>query len=271
MVRRDLLTSVVFAAALSAAAPALAAETPYVIERTVVTDVAAPAGRHYKVMVAWPEGQPPTTGWPVLYVLDGDDNFADVVSAARRLARGGPRSSVGPGVVVGVASEDVDHRILDYTPASPGYVIPAGKPASGRATGGADAFLDVLRDRIQPLVAQRWKIDARRQTILGHSFGGLLALHALAARPGQFQAYVAVSPSLWFGEGLVAREAASAKPPASVLIAAGDEPGAGELAEKLKATGLDARLLPLPGLSHGRTMFASLPEAVTFAFKKPAP
>jgi predicted alpha/beta superfamily hydrolase len=268
----------VTAAVILATAPAVAAEAPFTLDRSVVTGVATPTGRHYRVLVAWPDGPPPATGWPVLYVLDGDDNFAATVSTARRLARAGARSGVEPGVVVGIASEDLARRVLDYTPPAPGYAIPTGAPASGLATGGGDAFLDVMRDRIQPEIARRLKIDPNRQTILGHSFGGLLVLHALSARPNQFQTYVAISPSLWFGDGAVARQLSGAKPRANVLIAAGDREGgpasavpnfptAQSLAETLKISGVQARFLPLPGQSHGGTMYASLAEAVALAFR----
>lgn len=276
MVGRALL--LVTAAVILATAPAVAAEAPFTLDRSVVTGVATPTGRHYRVLVAWPDGPPPATGWPVLYVLDGDDNFAATVSTARRLARAGARSGVEPGVVVGIASEDLARRVLDYTPPAPGYAIPTGAPASGLATGGGDAFLDVMRDRIQPEIARRLKIDPNRQTILGHSFGGLLVLHALSARPNQFQTYVAISPSLWFGDGAVARQLSGAKPRANVLIAAGDREGgpasavpnfptAQSLAETLKISGVQARFLPLPGQSHGGTMYASLAEAVALAFR----
>jgi len=285
VVRRELLTGALagtLGAVLLGAAHAASAgpitvrpSPPYTLERSLVTQVETPTGRHYQLMVAWPEGEPPPGGWPVLYVLDGDDNFAAAVTTARRLAKAGARSGVEPGVIVGVASEDLARRVLDYTPAAPGYAIPAGAPASGLATGGADAFLDILCNVIQPQIAGHWRIDPKRQTLLGHSFGGLLALHALAVRPGQFQTYAAVSPSLWFGDGVVARELEAAKPPASVLIAAGDKeggpggrgPGAEALAASLKAAGVETRFLPLPGQTHGGTMFASLAEAVALAFR----
>ncbi len=49
-------------------------------------------------------------------------------------------------------------------------------------------------------------IDATYRTtpyriLVGHSFGGLFAFHALVSRPDLFDAYIAVDPSLWWNNG----------------------------------------------------------------------
>src|SRR3546814_1825731 len=54
-------------------------------------------------------------------------------------------------------------------------------------------------------------IDRRRETLVGHSFGGLLGVHAWLTRPALFDHVVVVSPSFWFGDGFLAREAAIAR------------------------------------------------------------
>lgn len=262
-----------------AAVPGQDGDAPYSLERTLVTTVRSADGHPYRVMVAWPEGKPPVAGWPVLYVLDGEDNFAIAVQTARRLAAAGARSGIEPGLVVAVDSGGLARRVFDYTPATPGYRIPAGAPAAGLASGGADAFLDFLGERLQPLVAGRWPVDADRQTLLGHSFGGLVALHALFTRPALFSRYVAVSPSLWFGDDLVGREERAFSRPAdmalSLLIATGGDergPNGGSgsaseaLAARLARKGVAARYLLLNGQSHGTTMLATMGEAVATAF-----
>lgn len=268
-----------WAAAALLAAPASAqagGEPPFSLERSAVLDLDA-GGARYRLMVAWPEGPPPPAGWPVLYVLDGDDNFAAVVSTARRLAAVGRRSAVQPGIVVGVASQDLARRVLDYTPATPGYVVPAGAPAAGLRTGGGEAFLDLMRERIQPLVLQRRGGDPRRQSLLGHSFGGLLALHALYTRPTQFSGYLAVSPSTWFGGDLLERgRRAYIAPdnwPLSALVAGSDDargpsggPALDLVATELKDLGVSVHRLALPGLPHGATMYAAMSAAVSVAF-----
>lgn len=263
-----------FAAALPsvAAAQATTAETPYTLPRTTTATVTNPAGEPYRLLLAWPEGAPPARGWPVLYVLDGEDNFAIAVLTARRLARG--RSGVGDGIIVGIEAGPLPRRVRDYTPATPGWTIPKGQPASGLATGGGEAFLDMVERQVQPLVNRRWRIDPSRRIVLGHSFGGLIGLHAALTRPALFDGVAAISPSLWFGDGLLAREAAAASVRARVLIAEGDaQPDAAgapaALVEAIDHGQGSARFLPLPGQSHGSTMLAAMAPAITFAFGEP--
>lgn len=245
--------------ALAQAAPT----APYALPDSAVLEVPSASGERYRVMVAWPTGTPPAAGWPVLYVLDGEDQFAIAALTARRLARAGPRSGVVPGVVVGIAAGALPRRVRDYTPATPGWAIPEGRPAYGLATGGGDAFLDLIATRIRPAINARWRIDASRETLLGHSFGGVLALHAALTRPTMFDRVVAVSPSTWFGGDLLTREAAAAPRGATALIAEGD---GGEAAATLARRIAGTRFLSLPGQSHGTTMLAAMAPAVTFAF-----
>src|SRR3546814_1184451 len=106
--------------------------------------------------------------------------------SARRLARAGARSGIAPGIVVGIGAGPLARRVRDYTPALPDYRIPAGKPAAGLKTGGASAFLDFLQRSVMPVIEARWHIDRRRETLVGHSFGGLLGVHAWLTRPALF-------------------------------------------------------------------------------------
>ncbi|MBT0668507.1 alpha/beta hydrolase [Novosphingobium profundi] len=256
------------------AAP-LAAE-PWALPRSDVVETAAPDGHVYRVLVAWPEGPPPREGWPVLWVLDGVDNFAVATVTARRLAQAGKRSGVENGVIVALDSGSLARRITDYTPHVPGYVIAPGKPAHGFALGGADRFLDFIDARLRPMLAERLPIDPRRQTLAGHSFGGLLALHA--ARQGRnYSGFAAVSPSLWYGDGeFPAHPPTSAARRASRLLVAispeaGDAGQAGrdvarDLAGDWQAAGYDTQFLDLPGQDHGSTMLAAMSAIIKTAF-----
>lgn len=276
-------------ALVATALPAAVQAAPWQLPRSDVLTIAAPDGHSYRVLVAWPEGEPPAAGWPVLWVLDGEDNFALATQFARRLARGpgrrpaapGVRGAVGPGVIVAIDSGPLARRILDYTPAVPGYVIAPGMLAHGREIGGADAFLAFLEQQVRPRIAARWRIDTRRETLAGHSFGGLLALHDLR-RFGHFDAYAAISPSLWYGDGRAVPPAAAVAGPATtrVLIVSGGleggpagtsaAPGAAReaLAAALQRQGLAARYVSLPGQTHGTTMLAAMADIVRLAFAR---
>lgn len=248
---------------------------PYSLGHSAVLHVDAPGGEDYPVMVAWPDSDPPPSGWPVLYVLDGEDNFATFALAARRFARAGERSGIMPGVVVGIGAGPLARRVRDYTPPTPGYRIPAGQPAAGLKTGGSEAFLDVLENRIMARVRQDWRVDQTRETLAGHSFGGLAAIHILLTRPAMFDRIVAVSPSFWFGDGLLTREAIKAgnAPRGTLTIMSGGlEKDADSASEAFAATCRkalpDARIGRhlLPGQSHGATMLAALPQIIAVAF-----
>lgn len=247
---------------------------PYSLERSAVVGMVGPGKETYSIMMAWPDGDPPPLGWPVLYILDGEDNFATFALAARRFARARARSGIAPGIVVGIPAGPLERRVRDYTPMVPDYHIPADRPASGLQTGGADAFVDFIAREVMPMVHRRWPVDRKRETFAGHSFGGLLALHAMLTRPTMADRIVAVSPSLWFGEGFLIREAAKARnvPPDALLIVTGEgERGAADAAraftEHLPATFRDrSRLVDLPGQSHGTTMLAALPRIMDEAF-----
>lgn len=256
-----------------------AATQPYTLPQTTTFTVDSATGQSYDIMVFVPKGKPPPEGWPVLYLLDGEDTFAVAAVTARRLARVGARSGVDQGIVVGIGAGPVARRVRDYTPPVAGYAIPAGLPANGMETGGSEAFLDLFADRIMPAVRKKWPVDSTRETLAGHSFGGLLVLHAFLSRPNLVDTAVAISPSLWFGDRLIDTEVdriETGSPPRRLLIAESDEtPPAAMTASSPEATvrrlqnrapSLEAQFLPLPGQSHGTTFLAAIMPTLKFAF-----
>ena len=93
-------------------------------------------------------------------------------------------------------------RTYDYT-----LPLPAGMKKPPRAVGGADAFLQLIETQIKPAIAAKLAVDPQRQTLWGHSYGGLFVLHTLFTHPTAFQRYIAVEPSLWWGNGIILQEA----------------------------------------------------------------
>ncbi len=275
------------------------AEHPAELPGATQRDWTDPAsGLIWRVWVQAPPGPAPATGHPVLYVLDGNACFAMAAQLARNSA-GRPadmRGGQGSAVVVGIghpgdAPYDQPARQRDYTPPAPGQ----GPTAQA---GGADRLLDFIAHQVQPHLQERYAMDPQRQTLFGHSFGGLLVLHALFTRPRQFTRYAAASPSVWWNQGQVMQTAQAftqrpAAPPRAWQAQLQLRLGALERAEAapsatrsavlqerrmwerihqltdaltaLQWPELQVQLGVLPGLDHGAVMAPALIDALALA------
>ena len=93
---------------------------------------------------------------------------------------------------------DIPMRSLDYTPPMDARgKISASQPKRGEA----DVFLRMIQSELKPLLQQQYRLQADKATIMGHSYGGVLALYALLQHPNDFSHYVISSPSMWWNEG----------------------------------------------------------------------
>ncbi|NMY95788.1 alpha/beta hydrolase [Pseudomonas proteolytica] len=238
----------------------------------------ADGARHYRIWLGQPSTVSDTT--PVAYLLDGNAAMAALDSQSLdRLAH-----SVAPPVLVAVGYAtplriERTARTFDYTP-KVGSAMQQRDPLTAVPSGGADVFLDLLTGTVRPLINQRLGITPQRQLLWGHSYGGLLVLHALLTRPQAFDDYAAASPSLWWNQGLMTAEAnglaqrlRGSQP--RLLLMRGDQepagPGAVSPAKEASDTafkallgtlhqvdGLHVRHLTFTGLGHGPMLPASL-------------
>ncbi|WP_157957117.1 alpha/beta hydrolase [Salinicola salarius] len=183
-------------------------------------------GRDYLIQVSIPDSPPPASGYPVLYVLDGNARFPLAVVGRDSLTLRGPDGGTSPWLIVGIGYSDTrrfdsEARSEDYTPAVSSMLAVDSR---GRPVGGADRFQDFLQNQLLPQVAERFEVDASRRALLGHSYGGLFALYTALTRPRLFSDYLAISPSLWWGDGfLYALPSAGASGKTRVLLGAGDQ------------------------------------------------
>ena len=237
--------------------------------------------RHYRLWIGKPDRRAPAAGYPVLWMLDGNAALGALDSAQLQQLAAGQAPLL---VAVGYQTEqriERAGRTYDYTPALPGQTEQRD-PLTGQPSGGVDAFLDLLTQRMRPRVAEVAPIDLQRQTLWGHSYGGLAVLHALFTRPGAFSDYAAASPSLWWHDGAIVREAQGLQQrlgdsrPTLLLMRGGEEPSnpraavkgdverpARELAADLaKVQGLQVRFERFEGLGHGPMLPASLRKVI---------
>lgn len=103
-------------------------------------------------------------------------------------------------------------RNYDLTPPSPHYVAPLdadGKAFAG-LRGGATEFLEFLVKTVRELLFSDCgpflKDNVSTEVLVGHSYGGLCTLHALFTGATPFQAFVAISPSIWWNDTFILSE-----------------------------------------------------------------
>jgi predicted alpha/beta superfamily hydrolase len=128
--------------------------------------------------------------FPVLYLTDGDGHINEIGSTIDFLVDNG---RMPPLIVVGIANTD---RTRDLTPTHSSDKDSSGKEALP-TSGGGDRFFDFIQSELMPAIDKRYR-TAPYRIFAGHSLGGLMAIHILTSRPDMFQAYLAVSPSLWW-------------------------------------------------------------------------
>lgn len=133
-----------------------------------------------------------TSAYPVLYLIDGDAHFSHISGLVSFLSSIGKMSEM---IVVGIDNTD---RIRDLTP-SHNIIGYDGKPDSNSyaSTGGSEKFFKFINEELIPFVEKNYRTQPFK-ILSGHSHGGLFTIFALLEHPQTFNAYIAMSPSLWW-------------------------------------------------------------------------
>jgi hypothetical protein len=172
-------------------------------------------GEEREILVSLPPAYEASTDrYPVLYLLDGPGHFHHATGTVAVLARSGAIPAL---IVVGIGNTD---RMRDMTPTHDDRL-----PTSG----GAEAFLRFIREELIPHVEGRYRTHSYR-VLVGHSLAGLFTVHALTLAPQAFDAYVALSPTLEWGDEIAQANAErlfERKEPLdrTLFLALGDEGG----------------------------------------------
>lgn len=158
-------------------------------------------------------GKPPSyersrRALPVLYLLDGQHYFAEVLGVLASLAAHGHVPEL---LLIGIESRD---RRVDFTPA--GIYLPDVEERARAAS-----YLDFLERELAPAAESRLRAG-RPRVLLGHSHAAMLGLHAVAERPAAFPFVVAIDAPTHHEGGLLANElaralASSERPPVRVV------------------------------------------------------
>ena len=272
-----------------AAAAVEAPPAPYALPETESWDMTSAAGQVYRIFVSRPAGAPPEGGYPVLYVLDGNAMFAGFAEARRIQSFGG--AGLDKMIVVGIGhpgNQIYDpRRMADFT--AP-IETPSLKQLYAKyPSGGRDRFRAFLLGELKPAIEKRFAIHPQRQTLYGHSLGGLFALHLFYSHPGAFRSVIAASPSIWWDNKAILTEEAAYRTRlakdgrdargARLLLIAGELETEGAIAEDtaalserlapLAALGLRSELLMLDGETHVSVPHRSITAALRAAARWP--
>ena len=213
------------------------------------------------LLISKPEGyDDKTERYPVLYLLDGEDNFVHTAGIVRFLAAS---ERIPPMLVVGIANTE---RSRDLTPPTEVAIEKRFHPKNG----GADAFLEFIRSELLPYVDRNYRTRPYR-VLAGHSLGGLFTVYTLVSEPKLFNAYIAVDPTLaWNNQSVVAKAEAWGKGtkefPGDLYMTAAGESGTGMAVVHRFCAALEEKpiqkfrwtLLEMPEETHNSIVHLSL-------------
>jgi predicted alpha/beta superfamily hydrolase len=191
------------------------------------------------VDVYLPSSYASSVRYPVVYLMDGQNlsdpatAFAgtwDLEATIDRLAWRGLDA-----IYVGVHNAG-ERRLDEYSPF----------PDPRHGGGEADAFLSFLVGTVKSRVDRMFNTERDREstTILGSSMGGLLSLYAYFRFPSVFGRAGVMSPSIWFGQGMIVDFIRHARAPRGRLYL---DVGTGEGAAELRDVRRLGRLLVRKG------------------------
>jgi uncharacterized protein len=208
-----------------------------------------------------------TSRYPVVYVLDGDSHFLPVSAIVQFLSAQGLSPQM---IVVAIPNTDRNRDLTPPTRVDSTHQFPTA--------GGADRFLTFLTDELAPYISAHYRTEPFR-ILVGHSFGGLFAIHSMLRKPEAFDGYVAMSPSLWWdnqSEVAAAKDFFDARRTFKKFLymtlgSEGDQmlnplTGFTKILEEHPPSDLAWKFLRMPEESHGTIPLKSAYEGLKFIF-----
>ncbi|MDO7173723.1 alpha/beta hydrolase [Mariniflexile sp. AS56] len=155
--------------------------------------------------------------YPVIYLIDGsaDEDFIHI-SGLVQYCSFSWIDIISESIVVGIANID---RQRDFTFPTTNEEDKKDFPT----TGGSENFIKFIESEVKPLIKTNYRINDE-STLIGQSFGGLLATEILLKSPQLFDNFIIVSPALWWDDrSLLKLSVDKIKAPKNIYIAVGEE------------------------------------------------
>lgn len=169
------------------------AHASFAIDSVVLNEV-----RHINVYTPPGYDNAKAARYAVLYMPDGGmrEDFPHVASDVDAAIRAG---EMRPMIIVGIENTE---RRRDMT--GPTKVDSDRRIAAH--VGGSAAFRAFIADELMPEVRHRYRTSGNT-AIIGESLAGLFVVETFFAQPTLFDTYIALSPSLWWNDQALVRDA----------------------------------------------------------------
>lgn len=195
------------AMALAAASPAPAALAPSPPQPIIIGTSqklhSAALGEDRTINIVLPASYSKETEkrYPVLYLIDGgvDQDLLHVTGVLQLNSAWGRSSEA---ILVGIATSD---RRRDLTGPTTDPELLKKYPTAGSSA----KFRKFIRDEVKPFVERSYRTSGY-DAVIGESLAGLFILETYVAEPSLFDAYGAVSPSLWWDKEALSKRAGAA-------------------------------------------------------------
>ncbi len=161
------------------------------------------------INITLPEGyhDDPNAKYPVIYILDGgmEEDFIHLAGIVRFSSQSWVNRLPGS-IVVGIENTN-RRRDFTFAVTNTDFIEKEGfKKSSFPQYGGSQNYMDFLEKELQPYMTKNYRVSEQK-TVIGESLAGLMATEILAKRPQLFTNYIIISPSLWWGEQALLKNA----------------------------------------------------------------
>ncbi|MCG3651863.1 prolyl oligopeptidase family serine peptidase [Aliarcobacter butzleri] len=239
----------------------------------------------YLIQVYKPKAEAPKDGYEVVYILDGNATFPYASLKAQGMDKNSRANKTPPLIVaIGYTSKelfDVKARSFDYTPPYNGELkFPENRGSSQFAQGGADKFYSFIQKQLKLVIEENYYINKQKQTLFGHSYGGLFTLYAFLNHSEDFQNFVAASPSIWWNDYAILKELKEKeldfKRDTKLFLSVGEVENKGKNPSNIEtfatilrnSKNLEIFILNISGASHIEALYPALDQVFKLEDKK---
>ncbi|MBV7440865.1 hypothetical protein KRX57_05480 [Weeksellaceae bacterium TAE3-ERU29] len=143
--------------------------------------------------------------YPVIYFFDGENHFFNMKGLVSRLTYG-LYKSMPEVILVAIIQKDRTNELTPTNMKTP----EEWKRADFSTSGGNPDFMRFINQELKPKINKNYRTNGFN-ILAGHSFGGLATLNSFVKSPDDFQAYIALDPSLWWDDEYLTKQISNIK------------------------------------------------------------